>query len=51
MMRVIPWHIIYCLCCSLGFAAGSIRVLTGKIQAYFGKIGTRKGMAWLRKSV
>jgi multisubunit Na+/H+ antiporter MnhB subunit len=51
MLRVIPWHIVYCLCCSLGFAAGTVRVLARKILASLGKIGTRKGMAWLRKSV
>src|SRR5690606_23385085 len=40
-LKVIPWHIIYCLCCGLGFAVGSFSVLAGKIKASFGKIGKR----------
>jgi GT2 family glycosyltransferase len=51
MLRIIPWHIIYCLCCGLGFAAGTTRVLYRKIRAFLGKIATHKGTAWLRKSV
>ncbi len=50
MLKVLPWHIIYCLCCGLGFAAGFTRILAGKMRASFGRIRTRKGMARLRKS-
>jgi glycosyltransferase involved in cell wall biosynthesis len=26
-IRVVPWHVIYSLCCGLGFVAGSVRAL------------------------
>jgi GT2 family glycosyltransferase len=51
MLGVIPWHIIYCLCCSLGFVAGSARVFARKMRAYLGKIGVHKGIARPRRGV
>ena len=51
MLAVIPWHIVYCLCCGMGFAAGCARVLFRKTQECFGKVAISKRPVWIKKSV
>jgi GT2 family glycosyltransferase len=51
MLGVIQWHIIYCLCCGLGFAAGAARVLSGRLRSLFGKLTARKSFISIKKSI
>ncbi len=37
MLKSIPWHFTYCICCGLGFAAGAFRVFLRKKPAFPGK--------------
>jgi hypothetical protein len=51
MMKAVPWHIIYCVCCGLGFAMGTIRALLGKRPAFFEKLATSKSALRMKKSL
>jgi GT2 family glycosyltransferase len=51
MIRAIPWHCIYYLCCGLGFAFGLFRILLIGALAFLGRMFTRKKIACLKKSL
>jgi GT2 family glycosyltransferase len=42
MIRAIPWHCIYYLCCGLGFVIGWLRIFPERIVMLLGKMFTRR---------
>ena len=51
MIRAIPWHCIYYLCCGVAFTFGLFRIQLKRTLAFLGRIFTRKKIACLKKSV
>jgi GT2 family glycosyltransferase len=51
MLKAIPWHIIYCVCCGLGFAMGTIRALLGIKPKLFEKMAASKSALRMKKSL
>jgi GT2 family glycosyltransferase len=50
-LKAIPWHIIYYICCGLGFAAGTLRGLFKKAKSLFEKDAMGKRAVLPRKSI
>jgi GT2 family glycosyltransferase len=51
MIKAIPWHCIYYLCCGLAVAVVLARALFKRVLAFSGRILTGNWIVWRRKSV
>jgi hypothetical protein len=51
MLKAIPWHMIYYVCCGLGFAAGTLRGIFKKAKFPLEKAALSKRTNWSGKSI
>ncbi len=49
MLKAIPWHLLYCICCGLGFAMGTVRTLLRVRPSFFEKAATSKSALRMKK--
>jgi hypothetical protein len=51
MLKAIPWHMIYYVCCGVGFAAGTLRGIFKKAKLPLEKAALSKRANWSGKSI